>query len=108
MSSLTADFVYAVEQLDEWLNLTRWKPLCGGEGEVLDICAYKGYNSLLRSFVNTFGTDYMNDATFGDLSDSKLYGDCWLNFDRRQDDHIQGLFDPHYRISQEARDFEVN
>ena len=86
MSLHTSDFVLAVERLDEWLNLTRWKSLCDGEGEVVDICAYKGYNSMLRAFVNTFGTDYMNDATFGDPFDSKLYGDCWLNSDRRQDD----------------------
>jgi len=73
VSFLTSDFVLAVEELDEWLNLTRWKvkgeggkpALCSGEGENLDTCAYKGYNTLLRSFVNTFGTDYMNDATFG-------------------------------------------
>ena len=97
MTSLSADFVRNVEDLAEWLPLQNWTSVCEGSGETLEKCAYKGYNSKLRGFVNSFGTDYMNDATFGDLSDSKLDGDCWLNFDRWQDDFIQGLFDQYCR-----------
>ena len=74
-SSLSIDFTRAVAELDNYSLMSNWTTVCEGEGEILAICAYKGFNGLLREVVNTFGTDYMNDATFGELSGSK----CWLN-----------------------------